>query len=136
MLTITVHSLVILVSGHDSGIYKALMKSRIISATILMPVAWASITAISMERLLALTLNIKYARHIKIRNIRLSIAAIWVVNVVPPLSIAMIRINNSCKWDANKCDMHNTMKPLRLFVASVLIVYEAVINCFVIFKYH
>lgn len=97
-----IHSVAIFGIGINTDI---IHNSRIDTVAVMNSISSASLTALSVERVLALKANLKYAIFLEKVNMYLVIALIWFIHIVIMISMVLIGFQIHCNWKLENCDI-------------------------------
>ena len=123
---ISLHSIAMLMVGDKY--YKLIFDSRIFFCCVLVAVLWGSLCAVTVERLVALTSPLQYNRYVTKTTLSVSIASLWILNMVAPLLafiFAGIKICSEVGYVS--CNIYDLFQPARMVLAAFLLVYALII---------
>ena len=107
--------------------YKQIFDSRVFFASVLVPVLWASLCAVTVERLLAITIPLYYQRFVTKTILFISITCLWAVNVLAPGLVFIITGITVCGYDYISCDIFALFLPLQKVILVFLLLYSLIV---------
>ena len=114
--TIVLHNLAMLLMGDVH--YKQIFSSRTFFTCALVPTLWGSLCAVTIERLLALTMPLHYRRYVTKTVLSISIVSLWTVNILVPAIVFIITGIKSCGYDYISCDIDALFLPVGFVIFS------------------
>ena len=123
--SIVLHTLTMFLVG--DVYYKQIFDSRIFFGSVLVPTLWGSVCAVSVERLLALTMPLHYRRYVTKIALSISTACMWTVNVLAPVLFFIINGITVCGYDYISCDIYALFLPLGKFILAFLLLYSLIV---------
>ena len=120
---ISLHSLAMLIFGN--GYYEEIFSSRIFFASVCASIMWCSLCAVTVERLIALTAPFNYIKYVTKSSISVTIAIIWISNILIPSAIVFITMSQECDQFIHilTCDIYAIFRPFRFFLGSLMAFY-------------
>lgn len=102
---------------------------RIFLACTLVTTLWCSLSAMTVERLIALTMPFRYEKYVTKTVLNIVIPAIWILNVMIPIIILTVSTVKVCGHydDSLSCDIFDIMRPLRQGLTVCLCIYAILI---------
>ena len=123
--TIVLLNLAMLLMGDEY--YKQIFSSRTFFTSAFVLTLWGSLCAVTIERLLALTMPLHYRRYVTKTVLSISISSLWTVNILVPAIVFVITGIKSCGYDYISCDIDALFLPVGLVIVSFLILYSLVV---------
>ena len=123
--SICLHSLALLLKGDI--FYRLIFDSRIFFSCVLVTVLWCSLCAVTVERLMALTLPLQYNKYATKITLSILIASVWTINVLCPLLAFIITGSNVCGQYISLCDIYALFRPARMVLLCFMVLYAAII---------
>jgi hypothetical protein len=122
--TFAVHQITIFIVGIKNDV---IFNSRILTVGAMLTVSWASVATMSLERVIALKMNIKYNLNSSKLRIYLIISLIWSVNIVVVVAAIVMGFYFHCVSENATCDLWEATKAGRFVMMGLLIFYEIVL---------
>ena len=119
------HNIAMLLMG--DVYFKQIFESRVFFASVFTPALWGCLCAVTVERLLALTMPLHYRRYVTKPILFISAACLWTVNVLVPLLVFIITGITVCGSDYISCDIFAIFMPLQKVVLCFLILYSLIV---------
>jgi hypothetical protein len=119
-----VHQIIISVLDDQNDV---ILNSRVLSVGAIFTVSCASVAAMSLERVIALKMNLKYNLNSSKLRIYLIISLIWIVNIVIVVAAIALGFYYNCFSNYTICDIWEASKAARIVMAGLLIFYEIVL---------
>ena len=123
--TIVLLNLAMLLMGDEY--YKQIFSSRTFFTSAFVLTLWGSLCAVTIERLLALTMPLHYRRYVTKTVLSISISSLWTANILVPAIVFVITGIKSCGYDYISCDIDALFLPVGLVIVSFLILYSLVV---------
>lgn len=101
--------------------------SRTIFVGMLLTVSWASVASLTIERLVALNMSLKYNRSKHHLYTILIVVLTWCVHIIVIVTLSIVLLKSQCNWDLNAGHLFAASKPVRLLMMGFLILYEMII---------
>ena len=100
-------------------------ESRSFSNSVFVSLTWCCLCFVILERFFALTFPLKYAHYVTKTSLYITIALIWLVNILVPTLLFFFNWLSICgKYDfAKSCDRFAMHHPSRIFMMTVLFIY-------------
>jgi hypothetical protein len=102
--------------------------------SILNNISSASLSAIILERVIALNANLDYTLTSKRVKINIIITIVWLLHSAIPLGALTVSFSHQCNFHIQFCDIWQVSRPAKLICIAILIVYDIVLitaNAFV-----
>ena len=123
--SVILHSLAMLFMG---DVYlQQIFDSRLFFANVLVTTLWGSLCAVTIERLLALTMPLHYSRHVTKFFLSISTVSLWTVNVLVPTLVFIINWITVCGYEYISCDSYALFLPLGIITSAFLILYSLIV---------
>ncbi|XP_045206692.2 uncharacterized protein LOC123558921 [Mercenaria mercenaria] len=119
-----IHQILILVCGINNDVTH---NSRILAVGTMLTVSWASVASMSLERVIALKVNIKYNINASKLKIYLLVSFIWMANVLIVTVAFLLGFQHHCSSALGICDLWKASKAGRFAMMSLLIFYEIIL---------
>lgn len=120
-LVFTIHQIIIFVFGINNDMTHT---SRTLVVATMLSVSWASVAAMSIERAVALKANIKYTMGFIKTRLHLMASLLWLVHVLLAVVVIAVGFKQHCDWKIVGCDVWEASKVTRLFMMTLLVVYQ------------
>ena len=128
---IILHSVTMLFFG--DLYHKQIYDSRTFFSCALVATLWSSLCAVTVERLVALTIPLHYNRYVTKTTLSISIACLWTVTVIPPSLTYTINGVQVCgQLHFISCDMHAHFQS----TALVIIIIIFCLCMLLLYQYH
>ena len=101
-LVFAVHQVMIFIFGLNDDI---VLNSRIVLVGTMMAVSWASVAFMSLDRVVAIKINLKYNLYSSKFKIYLLVSFIWIVNIAIIAVAIVIGLRYNCISEYPVCDL-------------------------------
>ena len=123
-LVFAIHQIIIFIFGINND---TMLSSRVLSVGAMLTVCWASVAFMSIERVVALKINIKYNLYTSKLRIYLLVSFIWIVNILIVTVAVITGFHFHCNLENDVCDIWESSKAGRFVMMSLLIFYECIL---------
>ena len=124
---IILHSVAMLFFG--DLYHKQIYDSRTFFSCALVATLWSSLCAVTVERLVALTIPLHYNRYVTKTTLSISVACLWTVTILPPsLTYTITGVKVCGQHHYISCDMHAHFQSTALVIISFLLLYALIIS--------
>ena len=114
---IILHSVAMLFFG--DLYHKQIYDSRTFFSCALVATLWSSLCAVTVERLVALTIPLHYNRYVTKTTLSISIACLWIETILPPsLTYTITGVKVCGQHHYISCDMHAHFQSTALVIIS------------------
>ena len=124
-ISLFLHNLAMVLVG--DVYYKQIFDSRTLFTCVSVTILWGSLCAVTVERLIALTIPLHYTRYVTKTVLSISIASLWTVNVLVPLIFFIFLGIKACGYDYTSCDLYAFYAPLGLVIICFLLLYSLIV---------
>lgn len=100
---------------------------QIILVSIVNNISSASLTAIILERVIALKANLNYTLRVKRVKIHVAITLLWVLHVLIPLCVFTVSYGHQCNFHLNMCDIWQVSRPTKYTCLVIMCIYDVIL---------
>ena len=125
--SVSLHTLAMLMFGDMH--YMFIFNSRIFCSTVFVTTIWSSLCAISVDRVLALTMPFNHAKYATKLVLKIVVIILWILNIVVPTTTILITIAIVCGQHSyiTTCDTFAIFRPTGLGLTGLLSCYAVLI---------